>query len=341
MKKLLSLVVIMFILVSISACSSNSSNEQPNDNNEVVNNEMEMVEFKIGITVDLDSHYGKGLLEMKRLLEQYSDNKMTLNIFENSKLGNERDMIEGVSMGTLDMVLSSTGPLPNFSPMFMIFDLPFIIKDRDAGYKFMDGLKGQEILDSLESKNIKGLGFWENGFRNVTNNEKEIKSPEDIKGLKIRTMENPIHLASFKQLGATPTPMAWGEVFTALQQGTIDGQENPLVGIHSTKVYEVQKYISLTEHFYSPAVLMVNKSKFDSLSSEMQDVLIKAEKEAREWEREYCRQMDTELIQTLKYEGVVITEVDKSEWQKAVEPVYKEFEDQIPADLIKALKDSK
>ncbi len=337
MKKLLCLVLLVLSLVSFTACgSNNSSDEQVSSNND----EVEIIELKVGMTVPLDSNYGVGLLEMKRLIEENSDNKMILSIFESGKLGSERDMIEGVSMGTLDMVVSSTGPLPNFAPVFKVFDLPFIIKEREAAYRFMDGPKGQEMLGSLDSKNIKGLGFWENGFRNITNNEKEIKTPEDIRGMKIRTMENPIHLASFSQLGATATPMAWGEVFTALQQGTIDGQENPLVGIHSTKIYEVQQYISLTGHFYSPAVVMINKDKFEGLSPEMKEVLINAEKDARVLQREYCIQMDKDLVEILEEEGVVITEVDKTEWENAVAPVYKQFEDEIPADLIKALQDS-
>ena len=157
----------------------------------------------------------------------------------------------------------------------------FIVVDRQKAYSIMDGEVGTAILKALEDKGIKGLGFWENGFRHVSNNKKVIAHPGDLAGVKIRTMENPIHQATFKLLGATPTPMAWGEVFIALQQGTIDGQENPLIIFSTVKIYEVQKHLSLTGHFYSPSPFLMSKQVFDSFDKDIQDAILRAEKEAQ------------------------------------------------------------
>lgn len=293
--------------------------------------------LKIGMTTEIGGHYHSGAVHFKEQVEKYTDGRVRVDIFPSSQLGNERDMVEGVGMGFLEMCIVSTGPLPNFSPDFMIFDLPYIFKNRDEAFKAMDGEIGAEILKSLEPKGIKALGFWENGFRHISNNKKALFTPGDVKGMKIRTMENPIHQATFKTLGATPTPMAWGEVFVALQQGVIDGQENPLVIVYTTKLYEIQKHISLTGHFYSPAVFMISKQIFDGFPKDIQDAIVKAEKEARDYERQFSAQLDEQLVESLKKEGVTFVDVDKDEWKNACAPVYDQFKSQINPKYLEAL----
>jgi len=297
----------------------------------------EKIIIRLGISIEPDSHYGLGAKEFEKKVEEYTKGQVDIQLFPSATLGNERDMIEGLSLGTLEMCISSTGPLPSFSKEFQVFDLPFIITDRQKAYDVMDGEIGQEILAKLESINIKALGFWENGFRHISNSKKEIVNPEDIKGLKIRTMENPIHIATFKLLQAIPTPMAFSEVFTALQQGTIDGQENPLVIFNTNKFHEAQKYLSLTGHLYSPAVMMISKNTFEGYPENVQAAIVKAEKEARAWERDYSQQMDKELIAKIKANGVTVTEVDKAVWQKACEPIYEQFKSEIDPKYIDAL----
>ncbi|SFG09832.1 tripartite ATP-independent transporter solute receptor, DctP family [Desulfotomaculum arcticum] len=330
MKKLFILSLIVAMIFAVAACGSKESTQNSADSNKPV-------VLRVGNTTAPDSHYNKGLEEFKKKVKEYTNGSVEVKIYPSSELGDERDLVEGVAMGTVEMALVSTGPLANYSPDFMVFDLPFIVTDRDKAYKVMDGEVGQEILGTLKPKGIKAMGFWENGFRNITNNEKPIVHPEDVKGMKIRTMENPIHIETFKTLGATPTPMAWSEVFTALQQGTIDGQENPLAIIDTAKVYEVQKYVSLTGHFYSPAVLMINDKFFEGLSKSQQDAILKAEKEARDWERNYSEELDNNLVKTLEEKGVTVTPVDKNEWQEVVKPVYDKFKDQINSKYIEAL----
>ena len=295
------------------------------------------VVLRLGMTTEVGGHYYRGAEKFKENLEKYTNGKVTVELFPSSQLGNERDMIEGAAMGLIDMCIVSSAPLANFSPDFMVFDFPFIVVDRQKAYSIMDGEVGTAILKALEDKGIKGLGFWENGFRHVSNNKKVIAHPGDLAGVKIRTMENPIHQVTFKLLGATPTPMAWGEVFIALQQGTIDGQENPLIIFSTVKIYEVQKHLSLTGHFYSPAPFLMSKQVFDSFDKDIQDAILRAEKEARDWEREYSASLDEQIRKELEAKGVTITDVDREEWKKACLPVYEQFRSKVNPEYLKAM----
>ena len=261
-----------------------------------------------------------------------------MQIFHSSQLGSERDVIEGVSMGTIEMTLVSSAPLANFTSSFLVFDLPFIIVNREKAYAWMDGPQGRKILDTLTPKNIIGLGIWENGFRMLTNSQKPVVAPEDMKGLKIRLMENPIHVGTFKTLGAYPTPMPFGELFTALQQKIVDGQENPLVIIFTSKFFEVQKHLALTGHFYAPAILLVNRDFWEKkLSDDQRKIFQECELASRKWERQYCIDMEKTLVNDLKAKGMEVSTPDKAKWAEAVQPVYKEFEGKIGKEIIQDL----
>ncbi len=296
--------------------------------------------FRVNHTLDPSSHYQQGLLYLDKLLKERTNGELSLDIYHSSQLGSERDAIEGVTMGTLEMTLVSSAPLANFTKQFMVFDLPFIISDRDKAYKWMDGPQGQAILDSLSKQNMIGLSIWENGFRMLTNSKLPVKKPADAKGLKIRLMENPVHLATFKTLGAYPTPMPFGELFTALQQKTVDGQENPLVIIYTSKFYEVNKYVTLSGHFYAPAILLINKQVWEGLSPEHREIMTKSIAEARDWERNFSKEGEAKLVEDLKKGGAEIIEVDKAEWANVLAPVYKEFESTIGKDVIQSLIDA-
>ena len=200
----------------------------------------------------------------------------------------------------------------------------------------MDGEIGQAIMDSLLPKGIKGVSFWENGFRQLSNSVREVKSPADLKGLKIRTMENKIHVATLKLLEHMP-PMPGGELFTALQQGVVDGQDNPLPGILTSKFYEVQKYVSLTGQFYSPGVLLINNAYYEKLPEATRERFDRACVEARDWQREYNAQVDREAIKQLEDLGMkVYTDINKEEWAALCKPVYEEFAGDINPEYIKA-----
>lgn len=346
MKKIVSLFMIVLMIVVFVGCGK--GNETKTDNSDTTKKDTSQTDKKdksnekatvirIAYTLSPESHYHKGLEKFKELVEEKTNNKIDVQLFHSAQLGSERDAIEGVSMGTLEATLSSTGPLANFSKKFMLFDLPFIIQDRTTAFEALDGQLGSDMLSSLDSKGIRGLGFWENGFRMLTNSNRPVNSPEDVKGLKIRLMENPVHMETFKALGAQPVPMPFGELFTALQQKTVDGQENPLVIIDTSKFYEVQNNLAITGHFYSPAVFMINKDFFNGLTPELQDAINEAESEARTWQRDYCIDLEEKLVETLKSKGMEITYPDKKAFQEATQSVYDKFKDEIGEDLINQL----
>jgi tripartite ATP-independent transporter DctP family solute receptor len=301
----------------------------------------EKLVFRISHTLDPTSHYNKGLMKLHELLQEKTKGELGLDIYHSSQLGSERDAIEGVTMGTLEMTLTSSAPLANFTKAFMVFDLPFIIKDRKKAYAWMDGPEGKRILDSVLDKNMVGLSIWENGFRHLTNSRRAVVKPEDAKGLKIRLMENPIHLATFKTLGAYPTPMPFGELFTAMQQKTVDGQENPLVIIATSKFNEVQKYLTLSGHFYAPAILLINKDVWEKkMTADQRKIMTECVVQARDWERNYSMDMDGKLAAELKSRGMEVAEPDKTLWGEALAPVYKEFEPVIGKAAIDSLINS-
>ncbi len=330
-QKMKKLVLVLCVLVLIAGLAfSTGSKEKAAETKKII--------LRVGHTLTDDSHYGVGLAKLADLAKQKSNGTIEVQAFGNSKLGNERDLIEGVSLGTIEMCLSSTGPLPNFSKAFMVFDLPFIVQDRNTFYPILDGETGQKMLEALGSKGIKGIVFFENGFRHITNSRRPINVPEDLKGLKIRLMENPVHLETFRVLGANPSPMAFGELFTALQQKVMDGQENPLLIIKTSKFYEVQKYLALSGHFYSPAVLMVNDKLFKSMSPAQQEAFQQAAKEARDFERNFIIESEKKLVDELKSLGMEVTTPDKAVFQKAAESVYTKFEADIGKDLIQKVR---
>lgn len=344
MKKVISMLLMFVLVITLAAgCGGQTTTTQPAKESpkeapkETPKQSVSVISMRIAHTLAPDSHYNLGLEQFGKILAEKSGGKIKVELFHSSQLGSERDAIEGVSMGTLESTLVSTAPLANFSKKFMVFDLPFIIQDRQTAFAAMDGPMGKAMMDSLTSKGIVGLGFWENGFRMITNSKVPINSPKDLAGLKIRLMENPVHMETFKVLGAQPLPMAFGELFTALQQKTVDGQENPLVIISTSKFYEVQKYLALTGHFYAPAAFLVSKSFYDKLGPELQKALTDAEKEARTWERNYCINLEKDLVDQLKSKGMEITTPDKKAMQDATKSVYDKFKTEIGEDVINQL----
>jgi tripartite ATP-independent transporter DctP family solute receptor len=222
--------------------------------------------LKLGYTATNDSHYGAAANVFGEELAKRTNGRYKVQQFPSSALGGEREMIEAVQLGTQDMVITSTGPVGNFIPATRIFDIPFLFRDYAHARKVLDGPIGQEVLKKFPAKGFVGVVWLENGFRHMTNSRHPINVPADVKGLKIRTMENKVHMEAFKTMGALPTPMAMNELFTALQQGTVDGQENPVPVILSNKLYTVQDNVSLTGHVYSPALLLMSSDAWNKLS---------------------------------------------------------------------------
>ena len=286
---------------STPPASGTSANTSAAESDELLGSSSATIRLKIGTTTAPDGHYVLGLIEMQKLLEEYSGGEMTLDIYPNSALGNESDMMNSVSMGMQEMCLVSTGPIPSFATStanWSVLDLPYLFENAEQAYEVLDGEVGQTLLDGFNGTGIKALGFWENGFRQITNNTK------DLAGVKVRTMENPVHMATYTALGAAPTAMAWSEIFSALQQGTVDSQENPLAIIYTARVHEVQKYCSMIDLFYSPCVLMINEDLYNSWTDEQRTAFDKAAEEAKAAERGISQQMNNDFRASMEKEAV-------------------------------------
>ncbi len=297
--------------------------------------------MKISISIAQNSHQGIGIDTFAKEVEKRTNGRIKIQPFYSGSLGGERESIEAVQLGTQELTLTSSGPVPNFVPETRILDIPFLFRDKAHAHAVLDGPIGQELLTKFDAKGMKALAWAENGVRHMTNNRRVVNAPEDLKGLKMRTMENPVHIAAYKGFGIITTPMAFPEVFTALQQGTVDGQENPLSVIMSAKFDQVQKYMSLTGHVYSPAVILMNKAAFDKLSAADKQVFMDAAKEAVKANRARVAEDDAKGVTELRAKGMQIVEVDKAKFVAALTAVNADFEKQFGKaniDKIRAVK---
>ena len=285
--------------------------------------------MKISISTAQNSHQGVAIDTFAKEVAARTGGRYKVETFYNGSLGGERESIEAAQLGTQELAFSSTGPVPNFVPDAKILDVPFLFRDKAHARAVLDGPIGQELLGKFDAKGFKALAWAENGFRHMTNSKRGVKSPDDLKGLKMRTMENPVHIAAYKGLGIITTPMAFPEVFTALQQGTVDGQENPLPVIMSAKFSQVQKHLSLTGHVYSPCIFLMNKASFDKLSAADKTAFLEAAKVAVKANRDRVDQDDANGVKELRAQGMtVIEDVDKARFVAQLAPVNAEFEKQ-------------
>jgi len=285
--------------------------------------------MKSSISVGQNSHQGVAIDVFAREVEKRTNGRYKVQNFYSGALGGERESIEAVQLGTQELTFTSTGPVPNFVPEARILDIPFLFRDKAHARAVLDGPIGQEMLGKFEAKGFKALAWGENGVRHMTNSKRAVQSPDDLKGLKMRTMENPVHVAAYKGFGIVTTPMAFPEVFTALQQGTVDGQENPLSVIMAAKFDQVQKHLSLTGHVYSPAIFLMNKGAFDKLSAADKQAFLDAAKEAVKANRARVDEDDSKGVAELRGKGMQVVEnVDKAKFVAALQPVNAEFEKQ-------------
>ena len=280
-------------------------------------------------------------LKFKELVEAGSKGGITVTVYPNAKLGDERNLLESMRMGVVDSAIITGGPIINFMPQFGVFDLPFLFSTPEQAYKVLDGEIGKKMLADMDKIGWKGLAYGERGFRNLTNSRKPVVKPDDMKGLKIRLMQNPVYVDSFKALGANAVPMAWTEALTALQQGTIDGQENPLNVIYSFNLYESQKHLALTRHAYAPNVIMMSRKTWEKLSPEHQKLVQESAQAAAEYNRAYDNQKEAEWLQFLKDKGMQVTDPDVAAFREAVKPVYEKYEAQFGKELIQAILNTK
>jgi tripartite ATP-independent transporter DctP family solute receptor len=265
------------------------------------------MKVKLGVVTKPGSAQNIAAEKFKELIEQRSKGNIKIQIFHSASLGNETEILQQVQMNTVQMAIITGGPFDTFDPIVRVVNYPFLFKSNEQADQILDGPLGAQILKSLESSGFKGLCFSENGFRNLTNNKRPVKSPEDIKGLKIRVMASTIHKAIWQDLGANPTPMPW-PIYTELEQGVIDGQENPLWVMEVYKFYEIQKYMTLTRHVYSFHIDVASLKWWKTLDSKTQDMIQKAMYEAAVFQRKQNRDNNAARLKFLKEKGMKVEE---------------------------------
>lgn len=294
--------------------------------------------LRLGHVVNESSNHHILAVNFAERLEELSGGDMVVEIFCCGQLGaGEREQIELVQFGEIDVFAGSTGALGGFAPLVNVFDLPFLFNDNNHVDAVIEGEIGRSILDTFEEADLKGLAFAENGWRNLTNSNRPVADAEDAAGLKLRTMENRVHLDAWSALGVNATPMSWGEVRSALQQGVIDGQENPVNIIYSFALWEVQDYLSMTRHVFSPSVLLMNLDTFNGFSEQEQAWVMEAAAYASRAERDWIRSNEEDMLAEISEQMEVNLSPDTASFREAMAPVYEKYQEEFGAELIDAI----
>lgn len=297
------------------------------------------ITLRLGHILNETSLYQVSAQRFADALAKNSGGRLKVDIFPNGQLGFERDLIEGMRLGTIDAAVVTNAPISGFEPRMMVLDLPFIFKSREGAFKVMDGDVGKKLFGYLEAQNLKGLAYFDAGWRMVVSTKKPLARPEDYPGTRFRVMENPLYVSTFKSLGVNATPMNWGEVYSGLRQGTIDSLDLPVYVVYQAKIYEVAKYMAATEHMFTPVVLMMSNAKFKSLPADLQAVVTRTALEVTPVQRQISADMTQDFLAKLREQKMEIVPVpDKKAFQDRMQGVYREFEGKIGKDLITAVQ---
>ena len=247
-------------------------------------------------------------LEFARLVKERSKGQLEVQVYPSSQLGNDSTTLGAVRGGTIDMMMAGSGNFSGLVSKFEVLDIPFLFRDPTHAYATVDGDVGQRLAKELEAHGLKQLAFWEVGFRSITTKNRAVRTPEDVKGLKIRTMGNPVHIQAWKLLGSNPLPMPLGELYQALESGAVDAQEHPVDITYAAKFYEVQKHLTLTRHAFTAMPVVYSKQKFDALKPELQKVLLDSASDARLLQRNTNQKNEAGIVADLRKQGMSVIE---------------------------------
>lgn len=293
--------------------------------------------LKIAFVQAKNHPHGLGAVKFADLVKEKSDGKMKVMVFASGTLGGDTQVISSLQGGTVDMTLVTPGLLTGIEKGFGAYGMPFLFQNADEVDAVLDGPVGQELLKRLPAQGIIGLGYWDHGFRHATNSKRSINNLEDFQGLKLRVQQIPTAIETFNRLGANPVPMSFTELYTAMETGTVDGQENPLAAIETSKFYEVQKYLSLTGHFYDPLVAIFSKKTWDKFTETERNLVREAATEAQAYERKVSREMDVTSREALAKAGMEINDVAPEEIQRMrdhLKPVTEKFTAEYGEELV-------
>ncbi|MEW6423767.1 MAG: DctP family TRAP transporter solute-binding subunit [Bacillota bacterium] len=332
MKKVFAVALVFMVISLMAGCSQKKEPAAPEKKAAP-----EKIVIKLGHVEAEDRSTHMACVEFEKYVEQQSQGKVDVQLFPNGQLGGDRQMTEAVALGTIQMTLPATAVLTTYSPKFGILDMPFIFKNAQSGFKALDGELGAKLNELLKPVGIYCFGYNYNGARNISNNVRPINEPKDLKGIKMRVMESPVYIDLFKYLGANPTPMSFGEVYTALQQGTVDGQDNGASLTYATKFYEVQKYYSLTGHTLSFLAVIINDKFYKGLPEDIQKIIAEgARKYLIDYQRELETRDDSKYIEKLKEAGMQVNAITPENHEKFVEalkPMYEKYKKEIGQEM--------
>jgi len=278
-------------------------------------------QFSIGFEGAMSSSQGIGVQEMVRVARQLSGGRFEFTLFPAAQRGSGPQMVEMTQQGKLDIFLGGAGYFASLDSRINVFDIPYLFANVTQAYHVMDSDFGREMLDVLDRHALKGLSFWENGIRSFTNNVKPVYHPDDLKGLKIRTMPgNQVHERLWQAAGLETTPLPSGEIYAAIQDGKINSQEHPISVIYARKFYEVQRYLSLTRHQYGPLIQVINRDRFNAMASEEQDIIMKASLAGAVATRQFSNENEAAFLEEMKQAGLEVNEVDPRAFREAMRP---------------------
>lgn len=296
--------------------------------------------FRFGFATDLDGPGGAAARKMAEVLEERSNGQMKLEIFPSSQLGGEVEMLTQIRSGTLDAGLIGNGPASSLEPSLHVVDLPFIWKSRESFWNALNGQVGQDLLDRMDGKGIKGLGWGTWGTRGLINAGWELNEPDDMRGKKVRVAQSDLYVQTIKAFGGNPVPIAWPEVYTALQHNVVDSIETSYWAFVEAKLFEVASSLAVTDHVIVSAILMMHKPTFDALTEEQQAIVIEAARAGGQAMYEKINAANDAAVKTIEDAGLTVTRPDKAAFQARVQPVYEYFAKEIGADLIQSVRDA-
>ncbi|RSL29706.1 TRAP transporter substrate-binding protein [Salibacterium salarium] len=324
MKNLRNVMITITSVLGLSVLVAFISNGQSVQSNDEI-----ILRFGHGAAESNERHLA--IMRFKELVEEESNGKIKVHVYPNEQLGSEAEMIESVTLNDLQMVAASA--YSQYNQRMSVFELPYLFNSYEEAWEVLDGEVGEKVAEPLLEDNLRVMAYFENGFRHVTSN-KPIESPEDLKGLNIRTPEFPLSLSTFEALGANPTPMAFGELYMALQQGTVDAQENPVANTYASKFQEVQDYLNFTGHQYMPLPAAISEEFWQSLSPELQEIVKTNAQKAAQYHRDLIVKNEEKMVKELQEDGMKVVRPPKEDFREKTKGVYESFKKEHGDELV-------
>ncbi|MFZ7103890.1 MAG: DctP family TRAP transporter solute-binding subunit [Peptococcaceae bacterium] len=338
-RQISTLIVIMIVLAAVLTGCGGSTSPETGSSDEPKKEEVKALELSASSGgMAASSPAGKAMDFFAEKIAEYSNGTVTVKVFYDSSLGDPTSVVQGMQKGAVDIAATGDSYFSGLVPEIQVFELPFLFDSYETARGAVDGPVGQKVMAKFDGKGIKPLAFWEIGFRHLTNSVRHVKTPDDLQGIKIRTLPAQIQVKTWEQLGALPTPIDFSELYTSLQQGVVDAQENPVNLIRTSKFYEVQKYLSLTGHVYTPMFLAMSQNTWDKLNAEQQDAVMKAAQDAQEYERGLVKDGESDDLAFIEQQGVTVERTPEiAKFKEIATQTYSMFTEKYGDELLNEL----